>query len=176
MRILILCITLTWFLHGLQAQSVTSEIIAPNGGVDQARGITISWTLGEPTISYFTGRNQMYTEGFHQPVLQLQWISPQEVSPDVTKEMMAQIEEGSIQVYPNPTTAQLYMHLNLKETAGMKWMILHPDGQILLRGNITNDERKVEIDVSDFAAGAYTLQVLSGKDQPVAFYRITKIQ
>ena len=57
----------TLFSIGLQAQSLTPQVIASGGSSYASGGYTLDFTVGEPLTATFSGGSNIVTQGFHQP-------------------------------------------------------------------------------------------------------------
>src|ERR1044071_8112875 len=52
-----------------KAQDLDQNVIASAGGVDKTSKISLEWTLGEFAVETITTAKNLYTQGFHQPIL-----------------------------------------------------------------------------------------------------------
>ena len=59
-----------------RSQQLSPSIIASDGGISKAAGISLEWTLGEPTVESLSTSDRLYTQGFHQPILLVKKFHP----------------------------------------------------------------------------------------------------
>ena len=62
------------FLHHLSSQQLTPVVLSSNGGVGTSGKLQLEWTLGELAVEGLIGQPRSYTEGFHQPTLQVEQV------------------------------------------------------------------------------------------------------
>lgn len=63
---------LAWavFAAGVQAQSLSPQVVASGGGYAEAGGYSLSYTVGEPVTATLASGSNILTQGFHQPDFQ----------------------------------------------------------------------------------------------------------
>ena len=95
------------------SQQLSPSVIASNGGINRAAGISLEWTLGEPTIESLSTADRLYTQGFHQPVLLVRKLQP---GPAAVVNSNAVAEVNPIAGYkvtiaPNPVKSILLVNI-----------------------------------------------------------------
>ena len=70
----------------------------------------------------------------------------------------------NIQIYPNPTTTQLFVNIDLPTIEDTQIQLFNLDGKLLLNNNISASQNQIELNVSNFANGIYVLKIAIGDD------------
>src|SRR5690349_1308491 len=86
-----------------RAQEKTTSVISAAGGIAHSNTLSLEWTLGEPVSETAISSSRMYTQGFHQPMLQIKKL-------DTPKEISSVF--NSILVYPNPSASLVTIQPN----------------------------------------------------------------
>jgi hypothetical protein len=130
-----------------RAQSLQPAVIASDGGFVVLTSGSISWTMGETVTETFSSPGNYLTQGFHQPKLLMVSV----IGTGLT---------SGAGVYPNPTTAFLYINLNnlangnyditFFDVIGNKIKSIEGDG---------GGSRTLQLDLTDLANGAYLLSI-----------------
>ncbi len=84
--------------HLTQAQSDDLFLIGSGGGLSQNGSLFLSYSMGEPCITYTQSDDHWITEGFQQPG-QINLTSVAKYS----------LQEYSYRIFPNPTTNELHI-------------------------------------------------------------------
>lgn len=152
------CLASGW----LQAQSLEPYVIASTGsfGANSA-GTTLSWTVGEAITTTESAGNTMLTQGFHQPVT---------INIVAVNELLA--ETLNLQVYPNPTVAQL----TIKKEGGssLKAQLIDVLGQVVQVQQLNNSQTTLNIEY--LPASSYFLKVTDLEGRAIKTFKIQKIR
>ena len=70
----------------------------------------------------------------------------------------------NIQVYPNPTSAQLFVNIDLPTTEDTEIQLFNLNGKVLLNKNTSASQNQIELNVSNFANGIYILKITIGDE------------
>lgn len=149
----------------LHAQTISHSVVASAGAnhTDEATGISISWTLGEPVIGTLVSNDEtiILTQGFQQGTLAGDVIVvPIDFSAEIT-------------VYPNPTSNFVNIRIDGLMKSSLKMEILDIHGRVRAQHeNITNEDI-VTIRTEHLNSGVYMLRFLSG-DKTVKTVRLMK--
>ena len=65
----------------------------------------------------------------------------------------------NIQIYPNPTSDQLFVNIDLPSIENTEIQLFNLDGRLLLNKNISASQNQIELNVSNFANGIYILKI-----------------
>ena len=149
------------------SQSIELWTISSAGSNSSQSKCTLDWTLGEPFASTIrTAKNQVYTEGFHQPYVNPFFLVPQTVAGK------NQIE---CTIYPNPASSTLIIKPNANIPAPMEYKLLSFTGQQITGGEL-EENTTTEIDVSNFLPGTYWLQIgIKGQSNDIGKLTIHQI-
>jgi len=149
------------------SQGKTPSVIAAAGGTAKGANIILEWTVGEPIVETVSNTTSMYTQGFHQPVLQVQkWTNPKNAS----------AAANTILVYPNPTTAIINIQLQKTYEQTLEVSLLDLNGKLVYRNNIPAAATAQQINVSRLSQGAYMLHIRDKKGTVQEEFRIIKIK
>lgn len=129
------------------AQSLSNWVIGSGGSSSSAASTQLEWTLGETFVSSTTTRQGMLTEGFHQPILEVRMIQEQDFT-----------SETDIQVYPNPTSSELFVNLNQISAQEQYYWLFNMEGQIVDKGNLGTGQTQT-IDLERMVPGTYLLKI-----------------
>lgn len=146
------------WLPQIHAQSVGPQVIGASGSSMQGPSIQLDWTLGELAITSLENQGSQITQGFHQPNYTLTSLAE---FPD---------EIGKVNVFPNPTSDQVEIHLNFNQPQRIHLQLVNSHGKQIW----TKDQQGLQIiehyDLAELANGMYFLQVSTR-----SFHQIFKI-
>lgn len=150
------------------AQQFRHDVVAPAGDVDRNDRFELAWTVGELAVDSRTRQAESFTQGFHQPCLQVEFISPD-----------AGITVGvpvDVSVFPNPVTHALHVKFEQPVTINWHLSMLSVDGTVLGHHDHKIGQRDASLNVTDLPAGIYILQLRSEDQTQLIQYKISKIQ
>ena len=87
------------------AQSLSPSVISSQGEVSEGNSVSLEWTLGEVAIQTIRSPGNVFTEGFHQPLLEVSEVVEEQV-----KELLV-LEGYDITVAPNPVRSLLELKI-----------------------------------------------------------------
>ena len=158
----IFTIGLVGSLMAVNAQSISSEVVATSGGHFQNGTSQLSWTLGEVMIDTYSAGGTIVTQGFHQT--QLTVTSIDERNPFSL----------NVNVFPNPTSQFLNIGVEGEHTElSAKLYDMH--GKLLVQESLRANQGSTQLDMSNLAMAYYILNVVDEKGKYSASYRINKI-
>ncbi len=151
------------------AQQVTPSIISAGGGTDRVSAIQLDWTIGEQSVETYYGHAQIYTEGFHQPVILIESIlAKDEILPSAS-------HSAQVTVAPNPFSSGLDIGLDLDAEKTIQIRLHHIDGTVLLQQKLMIQNGHVQLELGHFAQGLYVLQVIATDGSLARSFKISKI-
>ena len=138
-------------LHSF-SQQINQSVMATAGGISSGKNVVLEWTVGEPVVEMGKTPFALYTQGFHQPTLEV--ITSNSKMPGLHKAYF-------FDVFPNPATSSL--NINFKKLTDLPLLasITDINGKVLLIKNIPVKTGIIKIDVARFSAGAYFLRITS---------------
>jgi hypothetical protein len=154
-KITFLCV-ITGF--AMEAQSISPSIISSAGSTQNASGITMNWTLGEPVVGLMTNQGLQISNGYHKQ-LNLEVLSTQETN-----------IEASILMYPNPVTDYLIVH-NKSDTKA-QFVLYNELGQPVIEQSLQTDENKINL--GNLSSGIYIINIITEKSSKTNSYKLIK--
>lgn len=155
-------------------QSLSHSVISSNGAISQGEHIQLEWTLGEPAVQSIRTSNGLITEGFHQPILNVQALDLPENPPDVAVETSAN-EALKITIAPNPV--QSLLSIKIESDLEQQGIIYLSDlaGQRLQQLEASFFNENLEWDFSHFPSGMYLLSFYTKEGALVKTFKVTKV-
>ena len=144
---------------GLNAQSLTPQVIASTGGFSSNANGSLSYTVGEMTmVQTFSANNNILTQGFQQPNDNVLGLL------DVTQD-----DFGSFVVYPNPAVDQTTYGFEMPEAGRVSIALYDVLGQKvsdLYSANYDAGKVTAQANVNEYASGVYfvTMTFVSSRD------------
>ena len=146
MKRLISLLSMVVAMGSIAAQDLERTVVATAGETFAANNLILDWTLGEIMTETYTG-TVVLTQGFHQPTLNTTSVEPSAAA------------FGDIQVYPNPTTGQLFIERESSELLQVR--LFNAQGQTVLRAQMQTSFST--LDLSALPASLYVLQLSDGE-------------
>lgn len=147
-------------------QHVNQSVISVAGDFSKAGNVTLEWTLGELAIESISTTSALYTQGFHQPLLEVQRLN--NTSNNVVKNVF--------RVFPNPVTSVLNILLNNAVKERLVVSLADVNGRVL-QNNIFPPETTVfKLDVSRYAHGTYFLRITNQIGSIHSEFKVTKVK
>ena len=147
------------------SQEKSPSVIASAGDISRAGEIVLEWTVGEAMVETGTTSSQLYTQGFHQPVLKVHKLN-------AGKEVAA--GKNSFRVFPNPATAIINVQLEKAAETPLLVSLLDASGKLLLNNRFPVNSRALKINVQGLAQGAYILRITDALGTLQGNYKIIK--
>lgn len=150
------------------AQSLSPQVISSTGGFSNNGGNgSLSYTVGEMTmVQTFSAGNVILTQGFQQPNDFTTGLL------DVTKD-----EFGSFVMYPNPAVDNMSYGFSFPESGTVKVTVVNNIGQAMTdvyNGTYTSGKTVEVLNVTNFAAGVYFMNLTFTGDKDGKVYTISK--
>lgn len=127
------------------------QVNASSGGTGIVNTLAFQYTIGDITVSTLSSSGLMLTQGFQQP----EELPP--IGPGV-KPVINMI------LYPNPAATNLKIQFDMLSNNTVVLIIVNSSGQLIYRDSRSYAAGKIVINlqVSHFAAGIYTVRLLAG--------------
>ncbi len=166
MRTKILC---SVFCFGISIYSFSQQksptAIATAGGISGSANIILEWTVGEAFIETISTFSNVYTQGFHQPILDVE-------QRDRSKGGL--VRKNTVHVYPNPVTAILNVRLETIPDKPMFVSLVDVNGRVLLKQYFADKSSLLSIDVRPFTPGSYFLRIIAPSGGIEGEYKVIK--
>lgn len=156
------------------AQARDHYVIAAQGGSGTSPTLSIDWTLGELATESVYTTNQMFTQGFHQPFIQVNEVisHSNQIS---TRGSIAKGPDFTISVAPNPTSSTLTVKVNGLNDQDVHVFISDGTGKRLLSETIAMGSGTAHLSIGDLATGLYILSCYSNDKRLLNVFKISKI-
>ena len=165
MLLLLLGICIAGFVR---SQQLSPSIIASDGGISKAAGISLEWTLGELTVESLSTTDRLYTQGFHQPLLVVKNLPVAKV-----KEVKL-VAAYKITVAPNPVQSLLLVNINTEIKEKLNLSLTDIVGRQILVQAFNGRSNTTQIDMSLIASGIYVLELRNLSGQLIKSFQVIK--
>jgi hypothetical protein len=156
MRKILLTFTLFLLLFScLDAQELVSS--SGNSFIN-AKG-TIHYSVGELMVETYNNGSNYLTQGFHQPKLTVTSIS--EMNND----------KINVVVFPNPTSDELKLIINLDKLENIRFELYDLNGMKIIQDDIRNTETTLEL--NNLKSSIYILRIFKD-NKKISTYKIIK--
>ena len=126
----------------MRSQDSAPSVISPNGGIAADSHMILEWTIGEVAVQTLRSGDNVYTEGFHQPVLKVEIIEQEVIRPRVASEDPG--DKGTIRVVPNPVSALLTVYFDFTETMEVNVQVNDVNGRMHKNEKVTIEKGSLD--------------------------------
>ena len=160
-----------------RSQQLSPSVIASDGGINKAAGISLEWTLGEPTIESLSTTDRLYTQGFHQPLLQVKVnaVPVAKVTPGPIAEAIL-TASYKITVAPNPVQSILLVNIASLKTEKLNLSLVDIVGRQIMVQAFNGKSNTIQVDMSRLQSGSYLLELRNVGGQLIKSFEIIKAQ
>jgi hypothetical protein len=151
--------TLLFMLLALRGLICAQESFNASGGVNCGVGGTVSFSVGQLVYTTESGRSGNITQGIQRPYR----VSLVENKPQI------KLVFESV-AYPNPTTDDLFLHINVNEK--LVYQLVDLNGKAIADGKLTYPISYIPM--QSVSAGMYLLQIFDSNPNPVQTLQIIK--
>ena len=148
------------------SQSKDPLVTCAAGGIDKNSSVSLEWSLGEPFVSGAPGKENLFTEGYHQPVLLSKRLS--------VIEAKAQIKNLHIIIAPNPVSTVLGVSISGTIPSYLLLSLFTSSGKKLLTQEYGKHFGTSTIDMGNLPSGTYILSI-SGTTGIIKTFQIIKL-
>jgi hypothetical protein len=146
------------------SQKISRSIIAPAGETSKTSFLILEWTVGESFVETNATTTGIYTQGFHQPLLEVQKINAKPLF--VSKDLF--------NVYPNPVTSVVNLQAQAITDQPFVISVVDLNGKNLSQFNFPSKTSGLRIDMSRYSHGLYFLRITDIKGDVKSEYKIIK--
>ena len=143
------------------AQSFQPTVIGSAGADVVFANGTMAWTIGEVMTETYSGSNNYFTQGFHQP-------DTLAIPTDVNNPML-----GTVLVYPNPVVDHVVVDL-LQSTGNFFSEVFDAQGKLVNRQAVYPGAAPARISFKEFANGIYVIHVINSDLNQRVSYKLIK--
>ncbi len=133
------------------------EVISTQGDSYSNSTGNVSFTVGEVVTATATDGTYTLTQGFHQT--NWNFLGLEDYQPDV-----------EATVYPNPVAEAL--NIRMEAFTNVRYILTDANGKVVASDKLTTSETAIA--VTDFAPGAYTLQLLMADNSLLKTFKLVK--
>ena len=148
------------------AQQMSPSVIAAAGGSTRTQTMDLEWTLGESVVETGQTASQIFTQGFHQPMLQ--------VTEQTSR--VAGSEPGRFTIAPNPVTAFLTVTATQVREEALQLKLTDMAGRQFSLPDLRASEASVQVDMTAYPAGTYLLRIGTRNGAPLTTFKVLKVQ
>jgi hypothetical protein len=133
------------------------QVIATCGAEYTGPSVSIAMTIGQPVISTVSNSNNVLTQGFQQP-----WIN-------ITTAVEGSSEGLAIVAYPNPTRTEVFLEAG-PEHHDLSWVLTDALGSLIDQGPLNTERSRV--DVSALSSGTYFMRIGPSTGTPLKVFQL----
>jgi len=153
--------------HAVSQANLSLMSISSAASSSQTDDLLLDWTIGEILTSTLSHNTKHYTQGFNQPIIQVE--RPTTAIPSF------ELEASDLQIYPNPSSTILQIKLSDRLLNVIALELIDTHGNLLYRLNEDRRDSFIEIDVSPLPQGIYWLSVSKSDELGRQNYKIVKM-
>jgi hypothetical protein len=150
----------------VQSQQLSPSVLAADGGINKAAGISLEWTLGEITTESLSTTDRLYTQGFHQPVLFAKNF------PAADQPVTGYV----ITVAPNPVLSILRASIASPKDEKILLTLIDFTGRKFPVQSANGKFSTVNVNMSGMIAGIYLLEIRNASGKLIKTFKIIKGQ
>lgn len=151
---------------GSLAQRLSPSVLAAGGGSARTATMSLDWTVGEAVVGTGRTAGQLYSGGFHQPLLQ---VSEQQ-------NLTRLDAEYRFTVAPNPVVAWLNVTISTPKPMPLYLTLADLTGRSYDLPVIPANTASTQIDMTAYPAGTYLLRIARDGGESLKTYKILKTQ
>ena len=153
-----------------KAQDLDQNVIASAGGVGKTSKISFEWTLGEFSVETITTARNLYTQGFHQPILMVKSFH----SPPKPESVNDILSEFRVLVAPNPVQSFLNVYIRSKENEKFSLTLYDMNGRKIMTKLVSGNDLSFHIGMGHFSSGIYLMNVRNDAGTIIRTFKIVK--
>ena len=148
-------------------QRITPSVISPAGDISKSGKMYLHWTLGESAIETISSKNNIITQGFHQPLI-------------IVKKTHTVFSNGheniDIMILPNPVQFMCKAFIKRDNNSLLHLELTDINGRKLFNTVSVAKIETIDLDFASYTAGTYILTVRDSKGGLFKSFKIIKAQ
>ena len=171
-RLVCVIFTLPAMVYTINAQQLSPSVLAADGGTASDGEIIIEWTLGEPFVQSIYASENIYTEGFHQPVLKVERIN------NLLKEdedLASRFSGLLIDLAPNPVESTIMIHAESQSEDVLILRVTDLSGRELSVKKYSTPIKEY-FDMAGYISGMYIFTFNNPQGEVIESFKISKIK
>jgi hypothetical protein len=158
-----------FFVITAQAQELSPSVISSGGEVTKTPGISLEWTLGEFAVETISAGKKIYTQGFHQPILNVRsFHSPPSF------ESSKKHTGFNILVSPNPTQSFINIHVQAEANEQHNFCLFDMNGRKVLSMQAKGHSYVLRMELGRLSGGVYLLDIRDKNGKMIEAFKIVK--
>lgn len=158
------------FLFNGYSQSLKLNVIASDGGVSKIGNMSLEWTLGEFAVETISAGKNLYTQGFHQPILA---VKKTNYSP-VHESLVDHTNFYRVLLAPNPAKSFVNVFIAAEKNEVHLFTLFDLNGKKVLVKQGNGKDYSVRIEMEQFASGMYLLDIRDKYGVMIKSFKIIK--
>ena len=146
----------------VNAQEISSYVVASSGGSAETTNLNISWTLGEVAIETLESSTLILTQGFQQGYFEITSID-EPVAGSFT-----------LKVYPNPAVEYIWVAMETVDIKIATIEIFDIDGKLVYNQKWQLEDGEKQIMLNGFSASQYILRVSDETGKVLQNFKLIK--
>ena len=172
---IIFMITCLVFTGWTYAQSSGPSVIASAGGISHTESISLEWTLGETAVGVINSTGKIFTEGYHQPTLEVSVINADFTNTELWSNGNENITDYQISIAPNPVRSILNVRVESNLQTEVFIDLFDQMGKNLTGSNKEGVFGSFDMNLHHLPAGIYVLKFTDTSGRLIKSYKISKI-
>lgn len=149
----------------LWSQALQPDLISPAGDSEQLSQMQLDWTLGDLAVRTLTAGDFLLTEGYLQPRLIIERLTPEEA-----------ITDYRITVSPNPTLRSVWLEGNSDRQDELRIELLQLSGKPIGQWRWSPPYDRQELDLSNLPAATYLIRLFDADNRLVDTWKVVRIR
>lgn len=159
-------------LFNCYSQELKQNVIASAGGISKSDKISLEWTLGEFAVETITAAKNLYTQGFHQPVLMVKsFHSPPK--PVLASDLL---DNYKIVLAPNPAKSFVNVYLSAKNSEKFFLSLYDMNGKEVQSKQVSGTVLSVRIEMGSLPSGIYLVNVRNDSGTMRRAFKVVKAE
>lgn len=152
-----------------KAQEFYPSVVSSGGAISKSSGMSLEWTLGEVAVETISAGKKIYTQGFHQPILNVKsFHSPPSI------EVVNANSGLKIQLAPNPAQSFINIYVQDEINENHNFTLFDMSGRKILSRQGNGHAYVLRMELSNLASGVYLLDVRNKKGDMIRTFKIVK--
>lgn len=158
------------FLQNCFSQDLKQNVIASAGGTDRTSAVSLEWTLGEFAVETITATKNLYTQGFHQPILavrNIQFLPGSESRDDL-------LSSYKVLLAPNPVQSFVNVYIRSRENEKFSLTLYDMNGKRILKKLLGGSDLSVRIEMGHYSSGIYLMDIRNDTGTMIRSFKLVK--
>ena len=164
MKFFTLSFLFLFLCSSLKSQQISNQLLSTAGQTSQGKAMQLEWSLGEIASLTLSNNNELYTQGFHQPVIVKKSFDDKTLS----------TVSSDIEVWPIPTHNYLNINVVSSEDKELNFALFNISGERLRNIEVEGEESKFTLNLEKLLPGFYYLKIYNSKGILIDHQKVIK--